>query len=162
MRFEANLRRSLVATEIDIVGVEQQPLVAVRGTLAMGPDMPAKLLAMTDKVWAFIRGNDIREHGHNVWMYRPRADGTMDVETGVQVAAPFVAGGEIVRSSTPAGKAAHLVYYGEYTGLPAAHLSLMDWCAENGHARAGVNWEVYGDWQEDPAKRRADVYHLLH
>ena len=26
---------------------------------------------------------------------------------------------------------------------------------------AGVNWEVYGDWDDDPAKRRTDVYFLL-
>jgi len=24
-----------------------------------------------------------------------------------------------------------------------------------------VNWEVYGDWAEDPAERRTDVYVLL-
>jgi hypothetical protein len=23
---------------------------------------------------------------------------------------------------------------------------------------AGVHWEVYGDWSEDPAKLRTDVY----
>ena len=25
---------------------------------------------------------------------------------------------------------------------------------------AGVSWEVYGDWDDDPAKRRTDIYHL--
>jgi hypothetical protein len=24
-----------------------------------------------------------------------------------------------------------------------------------------VNWEVYGDWADDPADRRTDVYFLL-
>jgi hypothetical protein len=24
-----------------------------------------------------------------------------------------------------------------------------------------VNWEVYGDWDDDPARRRTDVYFLL-
>jgi len=24
-----------------------------------------------------------------------------------------------------------------------------------------VNWEIYGDWDDDPAKRRTDVYKLL-
>jgi hypothetical protein len=24
-----------------------------------------------------------------------------------------------------------------------------------------VNWEVYGDWDDDPPKRRTDVYFLL-
>jgi hypothetical protein len=26
---------------------------------------------------------------------------------------------------------------------------------------AGTSWDVYGDWEEDPAKRRTDVYFLL-
>ena len=26
---------------------------------------------------------------------------------------------------------------------------------------AGPCWEVYGDWHDDPAKRRTDMYHLL-
>jgi hypothetical protein len=30
-----------------------------------------------------------------------------------------------------------------------------------GRAQAGVNWEVYGDWDDDPAKRRTDVHALL-
>ena len=30
------------------------------------------------------------------------------------------------------------------------------------HGRlARVNWEVYGDWDDDPAKRRTDIYFLL-
>jgi hypothetical protein len=31
----------------------------------------------------------------------------------------------------------------------------------NDRRQAGVNWEVYGDWDNDPAKRRTDVYKLL-
>jgi hypothetical protein len=26
---------------------------------------------------------------------------------------------------------------------------------------SGTNWEVYGDWDDDPARRRTDVYFLL-
>jgi len=26
---------------------------------------------------------------------------------------------------------------------------------------AGVTWEVYGDWHDDPAQVRTDVYFLL-
>lgn len=38
---------------------------------------------------------------------------------------------------------------------------LEQWCARNGREPAGVNWEIYGDWEDDPAKRRTDVYFLL-
>ena len=26
---------------------------------------------------------------------------------------------------------------------------------------AGVSWEVYGDWADDPGQRRTDIYFLL-
>ncbi len=42
-----------------------------------------------------------------------------------------------------------------------ATAALERWCREAGRRPAGVNWEVYGDWDEDPAKRRTDVYCLL-
>jgi len=30
-----------------------------------------------------------------------------------------------------------------------------------GAAQPGVSWEVYGDWDDDPAKVRTDIYFLL-
>ena len=51
--------------------------------------------------------------------------------------------------------------YGEYDALPSVYRAVFEWCAENGHAPAGVNWEVYGDWHDDPVKRRTDVYCLV-
>ena len=31
-------------------------------------------------------------------------------------------------------------------------------CTEHGHTPTGVTWEVYGDWADDSAERRTDVY----
>lgn len=145
---------------IGVVQVAAQPLVAVAGQVAMA-DIPAKMLEKMDAVWAFIRANGIEGTGHNVWLYRPRQDGAMDVEVGVQVAAPVVPAGDVVCSETPSGAAAHTFHYGEYDALPQVYGAVFRWCAEHNHAPAGVNWEVYGDWQDDPAKRRTDVYCLL-
>ena len=38
-------------------------------------------------------------------------------------------------------------------------MSILD--QEHGHALAGRCWEIYGDWEEDVAKRRTDVCHLI-
>ena len=145
---------------IDVAQVAAQPLAAVRGRVTLA-DIPAKMLPKMDAVWAFIRANGFKGTGHNVWVYRPRQDGAMDVQVGVQVAAPVVPAGDVVCSATPSGTAAHTFHYGEYDALPQVHQALGRWCAEHGHAPAGVNWEVYGDWDDDPAKRRTDVYWLL-
>lgn len=145
---------------IGLVQVAAQPLVAATGQVAMA-DIPAKMIEKMDAVWAFIRANGVTGTGHNVWLYRPRPDGVMDVEVGVQVAAPVDVPADLVCTQTPAGTAAHTFHYGEYDALPSVYSALFQWCAEHNHAPAGTNWEVYGDWDDDPARRRTDVYCLI-
>jgi hypothetical protein len=48
-----------------------------------------------------------------------------------------------------------------HPGEAGAYEALDQWCAANGRRQAGVSWEVYGDWDDDPAKRRTDIYKLL-
>lgn len=146
--------------DIDIAEVQETPIAAVTGHITFA-DIPAKMMPMMDKVWAFIRGNGIKGHGHNVWLYRKGEDGELDVEVGVQLPVPFEGDGDVQRLATPGGRAAHAVHYGEYEELPRVHQAVMDWCAAQGHEIAGVDWEVYGDWHEEAAKRRTDVYYLL-
>ena len=45
--------------------------------------------------------------------------------------------------------------------LRRAYAALDRWLADHGRRPAGVSWEIYGDWEDDPAKRRTDVYFLL-
>ena len=146
--------------EIEVVDVEERTLAAVRARLAMS-DIPDKILPLMDRVWAFIRGNGIEGFGHNIWLYGTPSDGEVEVEIGVQVGAPFETGDAIVCSHTPAGRAARAIHFGDYSELPGVNRALVSWCREHGHALAGRCWEIYGDWEEDPAKRRTDVYHLV-
>lgn len=149
-----------MASAIDLAEVAAQPFLAVKGQVNL-PDIPAKLMPMMDRVWAFIRERGIADHGHNVWLYRSVGDGRMNVEIGVQMNGAFEAGGDLVAARTPAGKAAHAVHMGDYALMGRTHGALMAWCEEHGHALANIGWEVYGDWREDPAKLRTDVYQLI-
>lgn len=146
--------------EVELVEVEERPMAAVRARLAM-TDIPDKIFPLMDRVWAFIRNNGIEGFGHNIWLYGTPSGGEVDVEIGVQVPESFEAVDDIVCSRTPAGKAARAVHMGDYAALPRVNQALVSWCHENGQTLAGRCWEIYGDWEEDPAKRRTDVYHLI-
>ena len=148
-----------MAVEMTLVRAGPQPLAVVRGRIKWA-DVPAAMFPMMDKVWAFIRSRELTGHGHNVWLYRDRGDGGLDIEIGVQLDAAFDANTDVVASTTPAGLAAHTFHYGEYEQLPRVHGELVSWCREQGHRLIGVSWEVYGDWHDDAARRRTDVYHL--
>ncbi len=98
-----------------------------------------------------VHAGRVIQTGQNVFVYK---DGTKDgvtVEVGVEVAGPFEAVEEVIYSSTPSGEAASTLHVGPYSELGGAYDTPAQWCKEHRRPRANVSWEVYGDWQEDPA-----------
>jgi effector-binding domain-containing protein len=123
-------------------------------------EVPRVLIAGLDVVWAAVRSNSM-QHGHNVAVYRPLGGEAVDLVCGVQVAARFDDEGEVSCSETPAGNVATATHVGPYDRLGDAYDTVVAWTRQNGLRLAGVNWEVYGDWHEDPAKLETDVYMLI-
>jgi effector-binding domain-containing protein len=113
-------------------------------------------------VWRVIRAQQVAGAGRHVAIYW---DDEINLEVGVEVAAPFPACGEVVGSATPLGLVATTTHHGPYGQLGEAHEAIRRWCEQNGHTLAGPNWEVYGHWKDewnnDPTKIVTDVFYLL-
>jgi effector-binding domain-containing protein len=120
----------------------------------------ADIIGLLDQVWPLLREQGART-GHNVVVYRGGEAGALAIDAGVEVFDDFTERGAVRRLTTPAGEVAATAHYGEYSALSGAYAALDQWCAEHGREGTGVNWEVYGDWADDPAQRRTDVYKLL-
>jgi effector-binding domain-containing protein len=90
-----------------------------------------------------------------------RRDLPMDIDFGVQVARSFAAAGGVRCVSTPAGEVARTVHTGPYERLPEAHAAIHAWCVANNRKPAGVSWETYGDWTDDPAALETTITYLL-
>ena len=114
------------------------------------------MLRLLDKVWAFVKQSGMKTDGINVAIYRDGA-----IVAGAGVFEKFEAQGEIECVATPSGRAATTVHLGLYEKLGDAHRHIRQWCAANGYAIEGTNWEIYGHHEEDPARRRTDVFYLL-
>ena len=134
-------------------------LAAVRA-VTTPPELGAVIIGSLDQVWPLLREQGTRT-GHNVVVYHPGEAGELAIDAGVEIFEDFMERGVVRRVTTPAGQVAVTAHYGEYSAVGAAYAALDHWCTENGRDRAGVNWEVYGDWADDPADRRTDVYFLL-
>lgn len=117
--------------------------------------------AACGEAWAFIRATGIPRPGRNLALYL--ADGS--VAAGAEVSGQFAGNARVHCSQLPAGRVAHTVHYGPYSGLSEAHAAMQKWCAEQGHRRTGDSWELYGHWQErwhaEPSNIRTDVFQLL-
>lgn len=134
-------------------------LAAARGAVARAQVGPG-IIRLLDQVWPLLREQGART-GHNVVIYYPGEGGELVIDAGVEVPGGFTARGEVRRVDTPAGEVAAVTHFGDYAGLPGAHAALERWCAASARRPSGTRWEVYGDWDADPAKVRTDVYYLL-
>ena len=148
-----------LAEEIEVVDVEAKQTAIVRrqAPLAM---LSTVLMPSFDALWEHLRHVGAKTR-HNVIVYRPIGPAEFDLEIGVEVLEPIEPSGDIIMSETPAGQAAHVRHTGPYDGLIEAHSAVQDWIDASPRRYAGVNWEVYGDWSEDPAQLQTDVYYLL-
>jgi effector-binding domain-containing protein len=134
-------------------------LAAVHAT-TNGQQLVADMMRGLDMVWPMLREQGVRT-GHNVVVYYEGVGGGFDIDAGVEVFTEFADQGEVRHVSTPAGEVATTAHFGEYSDVDGAYTALDDWCAASGRRVAGIRWEVYGDWADDPALRRTDVYFLL-
>jgi effector-binding domain-containing protein len=96
----------------------------------------------------------------NVVIYRGNP-AALTIDAGVEVFTEFTGHGEIQPVSTPAGEVATTAHFGDYAQMAPAYDALEQWWTGSGRRPAGVSWEVYGDWDDDPAKVRTDIYFLL-
>lgn len=138
-----------------------QPLAVVRRRASI-PELARVVPDACGTVWSVVRAQKVEGAGRHVAVYW---DDQINLEVGVELAAPFAGHGEVVGSATPAGLVATTTHYGPYGQLHKAHEAIHQWCADHGYTLAGPSWEVYGHWEDewnnDPTKIRTDVFYLL-
>jgi GyrI-like small molecule binding domain len=152
-----------MAYDIRVETLSSVPLAAVRRRVRPGAVSMAWRPAL-DQVWAFLRANDgLWTDGHNVFLYHDPVppDDEMVVEFGVEVARPFESVGEVQLSHTPAGEAASTLHVGRIGNLGAAQAAIETWRLAHARTFAGISWETYGDWGDDPAKHEVRISYLL-
>jgi effector-binding domain-containing protein len=143
--------------QVRLERVEPQLTAVIRGR-AKQSDLPTVVPAWCGEVWNFARAANLPKPGRHVALY---LNGQIDLEVGAEVTQPFTGDGRVVCSQLPAGLVATAAHVGPYHLLGGAHSAVVKWCKDNGHTLAGPSWEVYGHWDDDPAKLRTDVFVLL-
>ena len=143
-------------SEVTVENLQSQPMATVLGS-SIQRDLSQNIKRFFDEFYA---NPPTGERGLNIVYYHGAPDrdlfangGEMLIECGVLMAAG--------NGATPAGRVVTVAYHGSYDGLGEAYDALSRYCAEHKLARAGPFWEVYGHWNDDPAKLRTDVFQLL-
>jgi effector-binding domain-containing protein len=148
--------------EVFVETVQAELIAAVRATVPIGGIAWAWKPAL-DQVWAFLKANGELRPGHNLFLYHhpEHRNEAMNINFGVQVASPFNREGNVQCIETPTGEVARTVHIGPYDRLGDAHNAIHAWCAANNRKIGQASWEIYGDWNNDPALLETTINYLL-
>ena len=133
-----------------IVTVESRLTAAAKAMVRMD-EIPQTERALRRKIDAALQTLEVGPLGPTFTLWRPPTDGRLDLE-------PV---GEVVPSSLPGGRTAHVVLAGPFDGLPGAWNTLLSWCAGQDLKLAGINWQIYGDEGGDAAEMKTSLHALL-
>jgi len=147
--------------DIQLENVSSCPIAVVRRRAGVR-ELPKVIPDACGVVWNAVKAKQIAGAGRHVAIY---LDDQINLEVGVELAAPLGGQDDLVGSATPAGTVATAVHFGPYQRLHEAHHAIRQWCVSHGHSLAGPNWEIYGHWKDEwiknPSEIRTDVYYLL-
>jgi effector-binding domain-containing protein len=152
-----------MAATVSVQHVQPRKLAAVRREVEAG-QVGAAWRGALDQVWKFLGTQPgLRTDGHNIFLYHHPAERhlPMSVDFGVEVTRDFAPSGEVRPAQTPAGETAVAVHVGSYDRLNEAYDAIHAWAKAHNRAFAGLSWEIYGDWSDDPARLETTVVYLL-
>jgi effector-binding domain-containing protein len=151
----------MVMPDCKIVTTERRPTAVVRVKARMSELREAQQTGRA-RLAEVLPTLGVPQLEHSCTLWRPPVDGVLDMEPGVLVSGAFAAVDDVVPSELPAGRAAYFLLRGSFEGLPGAWKTLLDWCAAEKLTLAGVNWEIYGPWQDvEPDQLETALYALL-
>jgi effector-binding domain-containing protein len=152
-----------VAYDVSVLDAAPLKLIGVTRKASLS-QLGETFMEAFDTVYKHLDAAQIDQRGHNVAFYTDvRMDGgemSFEIVCGVEVGRDVPASDEVRLHETPGGPAAMTTHWGDYSELHAGHEAIHGWCQANGR-EFGRNWEVYGDWSDDPSQRRTDVYYEL-
>jgi effector-binding domain-containing protein len=100
-------------------------------------------------------------HGHNFILYRAATGADLRLTVGVLDRAPGEADADVAAVHVPGGRAITATHWGDYGGLRVTYDALHAEVRARGLKLAPLSLEIYGDWSNDPAKVRTDIYLYL-
>lgn len=141
-----------------IIDLEPQSGAGIE-VYARWPDVVSTIRKTFDRLYA--PGVLAPGHGHNFILYanETKEGGTLLI--GVLDRAPGGVDPDVKVAHVPGGRVITASHVGDYGKMKATYDALHAEVKAKGLRRAPISLEVYGDWSDDPASVRTDLYLYL-
>ena len=100
-------------------------------------------------------------HGHNFILYSDWTKDSVTLLVGVLDRQPGGADPDVKPAHIPGGRVITTPYFGDYSQMGSTYDALHAAVKAKGLRQINRSLEIYGDWNDDPAKVRTDIYLYL-
>jgi len=100
-------------------------------------------------------------HGHNFILYQNETREGATLLIGVVDREPGGADPDVRAVHVPGGRVIKAPHWGDYASMPSTYAKIHDEMKIRRLRRAPMSLEIYGDWDDDPAKVRTDLHIYL-
>jgi len=100
-------------------------------------------------------------HGHNFILYHGGTPSEITMTVGVLDRAPGGGDADVKAAHAPGGRVITATHWGDYGQMKTTYDALYAEVKARGLKLTPLSLEIYGDWSDDPAKVRTDLYLYL-
>ena len=100
-------------------------------------------------------------HGHNFILYHGGTPSEITMTVGVLDRTPGGADADVKPVHAPGGRVITATHWGDYGQMKTTYDALHAEVKARGLKLTPLSLEIYGDWSDDPAKVRTDLYLYL-
>jgi effector-binding domain-containing protein len=97
-------------------------------------------------------------HGHNFILYSSWTREGVTLLVGVLDRQPGGADADLKPAHIPGGRVITALHFGDYGQMGPVYDALYSAVKAKGLKQINRSLEIYGDWSDDPAKVRTDIY----
>ena len=123
------------------------------------PDVAATIRSTFDRLYK--PGALAPGHGHNFILYSDETPEGGTLLVGVLDRQPGGADPDVKAAHIPGGRVITATHWGDYAQMRTTYDVLHAEVKAKGLKRIWKSLEIYGDWNDDPAKVRTDLYLYL-
>ncbi len=120
-------------------------------------DYAGTAFRLTDKLWKTLTSRDIKNKGHNIWVYEPGEK----VFAGVEILSSPDANSGLERHALVLKKYAYYKHVGPYNLIRQAGNSMRDALKEMKVSVTSPYIEIYGHWSSEESKLETELLMAL-
>lgn len=127
------------------------------GGIAINKDYAGTAFRLSGRMWEFVKGNNLKNNGKNIWVY----DSAEKVFAGVELDKSSDDNTGLEKMNLKIDKYAYYKHIGPYNLIKHSGQHMKSYLTDQGYEAKLPYIEIYGHWTSDETKLETELFMCL-